>query len=127
MERRKKSVSLNTLVKMFMRDNGIPTKRDIERLMIRIDRLEQMLRPMIEEKRTSQASGPVKNGSGTAGKAGRAAEEVIRIISEYRDGITFADIQKRTGFDEKKLRNIIYRLDKKGQINRLGRGIYIIP
>jgi DNA-binding transcriptional regulator PaaX len=37
----------------------------------------------------------------------------------------FAEIQAKTGFDEKKIRNIIFRLNKTGKIKRKTRGIYV--
>jgi DNA-binding transcriptional regulator PaaX len=40
-------------------------------------------------------------------------------------GKGFGDIQIQTGFGEKKLRNIIFRLHKTGKIKRKTRGIYI--
>ena len=40
-------------------------------------------------------------------------------------GTDFATIQAKTDFDEKKIRNIIFRLNKIGKIKRKSRGIYI--
>ena len=34
------------------------------------------------------------------------------------------DLKKKTGFDDKKLRNIVFRLHKLGKIKRVGRGKY---
>jgi DNA-binding transcriptional regulator PaaX len=46
-------------------------------------------------------------------------------IKRSKQGIDFAAIQANTGFDEKKIRNIIFRLNKTGKIKRKSRGIYI--
>ena len=54
-----------------------------------------------------------------------ASDKVFEIIKRFKSGVGFADIQSRTGFDEKKLRNIIFRLNKFGRIERKSRGIYI--
>jgi transcriptional regulator NrdR family protein len=35
-------------------------------------------------------------------------------------------LKDRTGFDDKKTRNIIYRLRKQGKIKRKRRGVYIV-
>jgi len=45
-------------------------------------------------------------------------------MQSFRKGADLADIQAKTGFGEKKLRNIIFRLHKQGRIQRLSRGIY---
>jgi predicted transcriptional regulator of viral defense system len=42
-----------------------------------------------------------------------------------KDGARLADIKSKTDYDEKKLRNIIYRLGKQGKITRKKRGIYV--
>jgi DNA-binding transcriptional regulator PaaX len=50
---------------------------------------------------------------------------VLDAIKRSKQGIDFAAIQAKTGFDEKKIRNIIFRLNKIGKIKRKSRGIYI--
>ncbi len=116
--KRQKQVTFNTLVRKFMRDYNIPTKKDVDRLIARIDRLEQML---VENIRTVS---PEKRSGG--GKPGEASDRVLEIVRESPDGVGFAEIHRKTGFDEKKLRNILYRLDKKGRIRRVRRGVYMV-
>jgi hypothetical protein len=50
---------------------------------------------------------------------------VLEAIKRFKKGVGFSEIRTRTGFEEKKLRNIIYRLHKTGKIVRKSRGIYI--
>jgi len=45
-------------------------------------------------------------------------------MKSFKKGADLADIQGKTGFGEKKLRNIIFRLHKLGRIQRLSRGVY---
>jgi DNA-binding transcriptional regulator PaaX len=54
-----------------------------------------------------------------------AIDIVLDTVKRSRQGIDFAAIQAKTGFDEKKIRNIIFRLNKTGKIKRKSRGIYI--
>ena len=54
-----------------------------------------------------------------------AVDIVLDAIKNAKEGIGFAQIQNKTGFDEKKIRNIIFRLNKTGKIKRKSRGIYI--
>jgi len=49
----------------------------------------------------------------------------LDVIKRSKQGTGFADIQAKTGFEEKKIRNIIFRLNKIGKIKRKSRGIYI--
>ena len=58
MARRKgKSVSFDAMIKFFMRNYDIPTKRDIDKILARIDQLEVLI------KKTSPPS-RVKGGVG---------------------------------------------------------------
>lgn len=116
--KRQKQVTFDTLVRKFMRDYNIPTKKDVDRLIARIDRLEQMLAENLKSGSSGKRSG--------GGKPGEAATLVLEIVRGYEDGVGFAEIQQKTGFGEKKLRNIIYRLDKKGEIRRVRRGVYMV-
>jgi hypothetical protein len=116
-----KSVSFDAMVKFFMHTYNIPTRQDIERLGARLDRIERLI--------VSGGSGKIRRNTG--GKASTkqpiitASDVVLEVIRRYKDGVGFFDIQMQTGFSEKKLRNIIYRLNKLGRIKRKSRGIYI--
>jgi putative endonuclease len=53
-----------------------------------------------------------------------AADQVIKIINSSKDGIDAATLVKKTGFDLKKVRNILHRTYKMGKIRRAGKGVY---
>ena len=54
-----------------------------------------------------------------------AADQVLKIINRSRKGVDTTTLMKKTGFDEKKVRNIVFKTLKQGKIQRAGRGIYI--
>ena len=54
-----------------------------------------------------------------------ATDQVLNIINRSKKGVDIATIKKKTGFEDKKLRNIIFRAYKEGKIQRAGRGLYI--
>jgi len=118
-----KTVSFDAMVKFFMRNYEIPTKKDVEKLMERLDRIEQFLRT--SSGRQTRASS--RRAAGAAGPKAvlTASAQVLEIIKRYPDGAGFAEIQARSGFEDKKLRNIIFRLNKLNQIRSKSRGIYI--
>jgi len=128
MARRKgKSVSFDAMVKFFMQYYNIPTKKDIEKLIERMDRLEKVIK---ESELYGKGGGvtTLKSSKGTR-SVSRSAETsynvVFEVIKRFKNGVGFSEIQERTGFGEKKLRNIIYRLHKMKKIARKSRGIYI--
>jgi hypothetical protein len=118
-KRKGKTPSFDWMVKFFMRQYNIPTKKDVDRLLARLDRLENM----IKQSALSPDNAAVRIGRRKT--ALTAIDVVLDVIKRSKQGIGFAAIQAKTGFDEKKIRNIIFRLNKIGKIKRKSRGIYI--
>jgi len=119
-----KSVSFNAMVKFFMQSYGVPTKKDILKLHERLDRIEKLIKLSYETKRRINTGSDKKNIAGSS--AMTASDVVANVINKSNaDGIDFASIKDRTGFEEKKLRNIIFRLNKTGKITNKSRGVYI--
>ena len=103
-------------IKMLLHRLDIPTKEDIANIHQRLDKLEQLIyqnHPSIKQKSKSR---PPKKKS--------ASSIVLSIIDNHPEGTNFKTIKAGTGFDDKKLRNIIFRLDKIKKIQRVNRGIY---
>ena len=121
MSRKKgKGISFDAMVKFFMQNYNIPTKKDVDRIMAKLDRLENLIM-------AGMASGgyPLEGKMGRRKTAVTAVDMVFETIKRSPNGLGFADIQAKTGFGEKKIRNIIYRLNKTGKIKRKSRGIYV--
>ncbi|OQX25673.1 MAG: hypothetical protein BWK80_14345 [Desulfobacteraceae bacterium IS3] len=55
-----------------------------------------------------------------------ATEAVLKIIRQSKKGVDIAKLKEKTGFNDKKIRNIVHRASKQGKIKRSGRGIYVI-
>ena len=54
-----------------------------------------------------------------------AADTVFRIIKGYRKGASVAAIKKKTGYDDKKIHNLVYKLKKLGKIKSVSPGVYV--
>ncbi len=54
-----------------------------------------------------------------------ASDTVLAIIKRSRKGIDTIALRKKTGFEGRKIRDIIYRLKKQGKIKSEGKGIYV--
>ncbi len=126
-KKKSKSVSFDAMIKFFLQTYGIPTKKDVDRLMARIDQLETAVKSGTTPRGRKPAAGKAKAASAgkQKGTAATASDTVLGIIKRSRNGVGFAAIQKKTGFPEKKLRNIIFRLNKLEKIKRKDRGIYV--
>lgn len=122
-----KSVSFDAMVKFFLQYYNIPTRNDIVKLMDKMDRLEMLIKSYAMTGKGATISGiqVSKSKTSTGRTATTSTDSALEVIKRFRKGVAFADIQARTGFEDKKLRNIIYRLHKMGKIVRKSRGLYI--
>ena len=120
-----RQVSVNSMVRLFLKTYDIPTKKDVDRIMDRIDRLEKLVLN-VASMQDQRLRGTARRTTG--GRKPRpvvtATDMVLGVTKMHRSGVGFKEIQHQTGFGEKKIRNIIFRLDKLGKIKRVERGIY---
>ena len=54
-----------------------------------------------------------------------ATDQVLKIINRLKRGADTATLMKKTGFDQKKVSNILNRTFKQGKIKRADKGIYV--
>lgn len=120
LKKRRKVISFDAMVKFFMQNYNIPTKKDVDRLMEKIGQLESLLKTMSLQ----NLPAPQPRSAPSRKSVLSASDQVQSVISHHKNGIAFAVIQKKTGFEEKKLRNIIFRLNKLERIKSKSRGIY---
>jgi hypothetical protein len=131
MKRRRKSYSVDAVVRFFLQYYGIPTKQDIEKILKRMDRLEVALKGAKVSGRTARKAGGRKTAGGK-GQVARsrpkmtATEKVLSIVRRSRKGVDVPGLKAKSGFEDKKIRNIIFRLSKQGTVKRIGRGLYAI-
>ena len=116
-KRRRKPISFDAMVKYFIQTYAIPTKRDLDHLNERLDRLEKLIRTLPQKTRRTALKGESASPKS-------ATENVLDLIKNSKNGITIAQIREQTGYEDKKLRNIIFRLNKMEKINRVNRGSY---
>lgn len=116
MEQNDLGTNWESFIKMLLHRLDIPSKEDISALHTRLDKLEQLIYQKPPAGR--------KEGRQKAAKKKSASAIVLEIISNHPQGTNFKTIKAATGFDDKKLRNIIFRLDKIKKIQRVSRGIY---
>jgi len=103
-------------IKMLLNRLDIPTKEDIILLHGRLDKLEQLL----YQKKTGTAKKRPKQGL----RRKSASSIVLEVFANHPEGTNFKTVKAATRFEDKKLRNIIFRLDKIKRIKRVKRGIY---
>ncbi|MEE4265633.1 MAG: hypothetical protein V2I56_23305 [Desulfobacteraceae bacterium] len=66
-----------------------------------------------------KAAAPKKSTQATA------TDKILKIVKRSKNGVDVPTLKKKTGFDDKKVRNIVFRASKEGKIKKSGRGIYV--
>ena len=78
----------------------------------------------VKAKTTKKA--PAKKAPAKRGAAKpTATDQVLKIINRSKKGVDAATLMTKTGFDLKKVRNILQRTFKQGKIKRVGKGVYV--
>ncbi len=97
--------------------------KQIEKLAATIGKAEKpkvkSVKPKIKPKAVITKKAPVKAAKITD------TDQVLAIINRFRKGVDTATVMKKTGFNQKKVRNILFRTYKQGKITRVEKGIYV--
>ena len=129
MKKKGESPSLDLIMRFVLQRYNIPTKQDIEKLGKKLDRLEEALKANRVAGRKTKKAAAVK-GTAKQGRRGRAkmtaTEKIVSVIKRSADGAGISELKAKTGFEDKKIRNIVFRLTKQGTIKRAGRGVYAV-
>ena len=116
MATRKNEPSFDAMIKFFIQKYNLATKQDINRIERKLDDLEK----------TFKKQSGAKTTASRAGKGNTATEVVLNTIKDIgKDGASMSDVKAKTDYEDKKLRNIMFRLNKEGKIKRKKRGVYV--
>ena len=73
--------------------------------------------------KTKAKKAPAKRDAGK--KPATAIDTVYTIIKKSKKGVNTATLMEKSGFDRKKISNVIYKLKKQGKIKSAGKGVYL--
>ena len=54
-----------------------------------------------------------------------AADTVLAIIKRYKKGVGNAALMEKTGYNQKKIANLVFKLRKQGKIKSVDKGVYV--
>ena len=112
-------------------------KRDIKALEKKLEKLlnayEKPQRPKAARKvkrrtvkaKTKRRAAAKKTTTRKKAPQVTATEQILKIVRRSRKGVNVPTLKAKTGFQDKKVRNIIFRASKEGKIKKVGRGIYV--
>ena len=75
-----------------------------------------------KKKATQKAS---KRAVSKKATAPTAVDTILGIINKSKKGVNTATLKEKTGYDQKKIANLVYKLKKQGKIKSVSKGIYI--
>jgi len=96
--------------------------KQTEKLAAALEKVEKLKAKSVKPKTKSKAvtkKAPVKAAKKTD------TDKLLAIINRSKKGVDTATLMKKTGFDQKKVRNMLNRTYKQGKITRVGKGIYV--
>jgi len=106
--------------------------RDLNKLTQKTGKIKRQLEKLEKTQAIKKSKGKAKAAKSKATRKKvpqklqrlPAGEIVLRIIIKSKKGIDTAALREKTGFNDNKMRDIVYRLKKQGKIKSLGRGVY---
>ncbi len=54
-----------------------------------------------------------------------AADTVLGVIDRSKKGVNTATLMEKTGYDQKKIANLVYKLKNQGKIKSVNKGVYL--
>jgi cell division septum initiation protein DivIVA len=100
--------------------------KDLKRLTQKADKMIKQLEKLDKAQAAKKPKAKAVRKT-TAKKPTRvsASETVLAIIKRSRKGVDKATLIKKTGFEDKKIRDTTYRLRKQRKIKRDRKGLYV--
>jgi len=110
--------------------------KKVEKVIVAVDKLEKtkavkatpvkkvvVKKPAVKAKPVRKAA--VKKPAAKKTTQLSAVDTALGFIKRSKKGVDTATLMKKTGFDQKKVYNIIYKLNKLGKIKSVGKGVYL--
>ena len=99
----------------------------IETLAEKLDTITKSLvdeKPKAKPARKAPAK-PKKKAVPKKEKPATAVDTVLGIINRSKKGVDTDTLVEKTGYDKKKVANLVYKLKKQGKIKSEGKGVYL--
>jgi cell division septum initiation protein DivIVA len=94
-----------------------------ESLLKAVDKLEKpKAKPT---KATAVKKPPAKKAAVKKAASATAADTVLAIINRSKKGVGTAALMEKTGYNKKKIFNLVFKLKKLGKIKSVDKGIYL--
>ena len=101
--------------------------RKTEQITKKLDKLEKAKAKVTKKApaKTKPKAKPTKRHAAKKAAGETATGQVINIIRRSKKGVDIPTLIDKTGFEDKKIRNIVYKALKQAKIKRTDVGIYV--
>jgi len=110
----------------LLRRNLLAVSKNLKMLVQKteqmINTLDKLDKP--EPKTKSSKSKAVKKVAIKKISSQSATEDILTIIKRSKKAVNTATLQKKTGYHNRKIWDIVHRAYKEGKIKKVGRGLY---
>jgi len=101
--------------------------KKVEKMIVAAGKLKK---PKVVKKAKAVKAKPIKKVAAKKPAAKEvtkvtAADTVLRIINRYKKGVGTATLMEKTGYNQKKIANIVFKLKKQDKITSVGMGVYV--
>jgi len=97
-------------------------KKTVKNIIKAVEKSEKGKVTKVSTKRSPAKKPPAKKKTGGP----TATDQVLKLIKKRtKRGVDAATIMAKTGFNKRKVTNIIHRAYKGGKIKRVGKGLYV--
>jgi len=99
----------------------------LKSLKLATDRVEKLIKKVETLEKPQKLKKPKAKAPSKARtpKTTSDSDRVLSIIRRFKKGVDGATLRKKTGFEGRKMRDIVYRLKKRGKIKTVGKGVYL--
>ena len=103
--------------------------KKVDGIIIAIDKLEKpkaTKKPKVKPvKAKTVKKTPVKKAAVKKDAPATAVDTVLAIIKRSKKGVGTVTLMKKTGYNQKKISNLVFKLKKQGKIKSVGKGVYV--
>ena len=108
--------------------------KKVEKVIVSVDKLEKAkaikakpVRKVVAKpvRKAAVKKAAVKKPAAKKTAQLSSVDTAFGFIKRYKKGISTASLMEKTGFDQKKVYNIIYKLNSLGKIKSVGKGVYV--
>ncbi len=76
-------------------------------------------------KKVAAKKAPVKKPVPKKATQATAVDTVLAIIKRYKKGVGNAALMEKTGYNQKKVANLVFKLRKQGKVKSVDKGVYV--